>query len=91
MEGVALEHFNKLKPSNIPTEQFHSNLSDESDQNDITIATHLHILLQFILTKGMIAPFLKTIWDHRDGFTKIIIVHLIFIYYNVLLYYFYYS
>ena len=37
--------------------QFNSNLSDESDQDDSTTATHLCILLQFLLTKGFIDPF----------------------------------
>ena len=48
-------------------ENFHSRLSDESDQDANTPATHLHILLQFILTKGLIDPFLTTMWDHTDG------------------------
>ena len=64
MEGVALDHFEKLKPPTIPMAQFNSHLSDESYQDASTIATHLCIILQFIITKGMIAPFLKTMWDH---------------------------
>ena len=47
--------------------QFHSNLFDESDQDTITTATHIRIIFQFILTKQIITPFLKTMWDHTDG------------------------
>ena len=50
--------------------QFHSHLSDKSDQDTITTATHLPILFQFLLTKGMIYPFLKTMWDHTDVCVK---------------------
>ena len=53
MEGVALEHYNILKLSIISMTQFYSRLSDESDQYSITTATHLRILLQFILTKKL--------------------------------------
>ena len=47
--------------------QFHSNLYYESDQGSITTATHLRILLQFTITKWMIAPFLANMWYHIDG------------------------
>ena len=57
MEGVALGHFNKLKPPTIHMAIFYSHLSDESDQDARTTVTHVHILLQFILTKGLISPF----------------------------------
>ena len=67
MEGVALDHSNKLKPSTIPMTQFNSSLSDESDQDAITTATHLCIIIQFILTNKTIYPYLTTIWDHTDG------------------------
>ena len=49
---------------------FYHNLSDESDQSDSTTATHLCIILQFILTKGIIAPLLTTMWDNTDGYAK---------------------
>ena len=52
MEGVTLDHFNKLKPSTIPMAQFHSQLSDESDHDARTTATNLLILIQFIITKN---------------------------------------
>ena len=52
MEGVALDNFNKLKPSTIPMAQFHSHLSDEDDQDARTTATYLLILIQFIITKN---------------------------------------
>ena len=45
MESVALNNLKKLKPSNIPMEQFHSRLSDESDHDDITNATHIIIII----------------------------------------------
>ena len=51
MEVVAFDHFNKLKPFTIPMAQFHYRWSDESDQDTNATATHLHILLWFILTK----------------------------------------
>ena len=50
--------------------QFHSHLSDESDQGDRTIGTNLRMLLNFILTKQMIYPFLTSTWDHTNGCTK---------------------
>ena len=50
--------------------QFHSNLSDESDQDDSITATHIYILLKMLLTKQMIDTFLTTIWYHMDGCAK---------------------
>ena len=67
MEVVALDHFNKFKPSTIPMENFHSNVSDESDQDASTTETHLCIIIQFLLTNWMISPLLTTMWDHTDG------------------------
>ena len=67
---IALENFNKFKPSTITMAQFHSHLSDESDQGDRTIGTNLRMLLNFILTKQMIYPFLTSTWDHTNGCTK---------------------
>ena len=51
----------------MPMVQFHSHLSDKSDQYDSTTATHLCIILHIILTKKMISLFLTTLWDHTDG------------------------
>ena len=68
MEGVLLEHFKKMKPSNIPMAQFHSRLSDESDQDYRTTVAHPRIILLFIITKQMISPLLTTMWDHMYGF-----------------------
>ena len=70
IDGVALDHFNKLKQSTIPMAKSHFHLYDESDQNSSTTGTHLHIFLQFILTKLILAPFLTTMWDHTDGCTN---------------------
>ena len=67
MEVVAFDHFNKFKPSTIPMAKFHYRLSDESDQDTSTTATHLHILLWFIFTKKMISLLLTTKWYHMDG------------------------
>ena len=67
MEGVALDHSNKLKPSTIPMAQFHYSLSDESDQDSSTTATHLCIVIQFILANKTIYPYFTTIWDHTNG------------------------
>ena len=41
-------------------ENFHSHLSDESDQYASTTVTHLSIILQFVLTKELTSPLLKT-------------------------------
>ena len=46
---------------------FNSLLSDEIDQDASTTVTHLCIILQFLLTKEMIYPYLTTIWDHTNG------------------------
>ena len=70
MEVVAFDHFNKFKPSTIPMAQFHYHLSDESDQDASTTATHLCIILKFLLTEKMISPYLTTMWDHTDGCSK---------------------
>ena len=67
MEGVALDPFNKMKPSTIPMAQLHYNVSDESDQDDSITATHLSIIIKSLLKKGLIYPFLTTMWDHRCG------------------------
>ena len=69
-EVVALENFNKLNPYTILMAQFHSNLSDESDQDASITAIHICILLKMLLTKQMIHPFLTTIWNHTDGCAK---------------------
>ena len=50
--------------------QFYSRLSDQSYQDARTTATHLGILLQFILTKKRTSPFLTTVWDHTNGCAK---------------------
>ena len=70
MAGILLEHLQKLKPSTIPMAKFHSNLSDESDQDASTTATHLCVLLQSLLTKGFIDPFWRNMCDHKDGCTN---------------------
>ena len=49
---------------------FNSLLSDEIDQDASTTVTHLCIILQFLLTKEMIYPYLTTMWDHMDGGAK---------------------
>ena len=51
MEGAELDHFKKFKPSTILMAQSHSNLSYKSDQDASTTVTHIHIILQFVLTK----------------------------------------
>ena len=67
MEGVALEHFKKLKPSTIPMAKFNSSLSDESDQDASTTATNICTLLQFIFAKHMISPLLTMMWYKMNG------------------------
>ena len=51
MEGVVLESFKSLKPFTIPMAQLDSHLSDETNQGEKITAAHLHIPLQFIITK----------------------------------------
>ena len=46
-----LSTFNKLKPSTIPMSQLYSHLSGEIYQDASITATHLCIILRFILTK----------------------------------------
>ena len=46
--------------------QFHYHLSDESDQNAITTATHIGIIPRSIFSKEFIASLLKTMCDHID-------------------------
>ena len=70
MEGVALEHFNKLKPSTIPMAQSNSHLSNENYQDASTTATHICIIIKFLLTKQIIDHFLTTAWDHTDSCEK---------------------
>ena len=54
IEGVVIENFNRFKSATIPMAQFHSRLSDKSDQNDSTTATHPLIVIIFLLSKGFI-------------------------------------
>ena len=67
MEEFLLETLKTFKPSTITMSQLGSNLSEESDQDYSTTATHLLIIIQFILTKEMISPFLTKMWYHTDG------------------------
>ena len=50
--------------------QFHSRLSDEVNQDASTTVTHVCIILQSILTKGLLAPFLTTVLNNTDGCAK---------------------
>ena len=70
MEGVSLDKFNKFQPLNIPMEQFRSCLSDESYQYASTTATHPHIILRLLLSKGFMDSLLKTVWDHTAGYAN---------------------
>ena len=67
IEGVALDHFHKLKPSTTAMVQFHSHLSHESDQDAKTTATHIHIILESIISKGFVSSLLTTMWYHKYG------------------------
>ena len=55
-EGFALDHLKNLRPSTISMVQFNSHLSGESYKDASTTATHIRIILQFLLTKGFIDP-----------------------------------
>ena len=65
-ESVALDNFKKFKSSMTTMAQFHYHLSDESDQNAITTATHIGIIPRSIFSKEFIASLLKTMCDHID-------------------------
>ena len=86
MEVVPLEHFNKLKLSTIPMAQFHYYLSYKSDQDSSTTATRTHILLRFFLTKGMIAPFLTTMWDHTGCASAIYLLSCLALEFYIIIY-----
>ena len=67
---VVLEHFKTFKPTTIPMTKLYSRLFDEIGQDASTTVTHLRILLQYLVTKQMIYPFLTTMWGHTYGCTK---------------------
>ena len=50
--------------------KIHYHLSDESDQDSSTTATHIFILLQFLLKNQIIDPYLTIMWDHTYGSAK---------------------
>ena len=54
MDEDSLENFNKLKLYTIPMAQFHSRLSYESDKDTSPTVTYICIIIQFLITKGMI-------------------------------------
>ena len=54
MEVVTLEYFKKLKASTIPMSEFYSRLSYESDKGTSPTVTYICIIIQFLITKGMI-------------------------------------
>ena len=62
-----IDHFKKLEPSTTPMTQLHYHLSDESEQDASTIATHINIILCFLPLNGFISSFLTTMWYHMDG------------------------
>ena len=69
MQGVLLDHFNKLKPSTKYMAQCSSCLSDEIDQDYRTTITHIFTLIQSFF-KGFIASLSTTMWDHMYGCEK---------------------
>ena len=48
-------------------EQFHYHLSDKSYQYSSTTKTHMYIIILFVLSKGVIASLLVTMWDNVDS------------------------
>ena len=62
-----LEHFNKIKPSNMPMANIYSRLSDESAKDSINTSTHLCIIIHLFLSNGFNDSFLKTMWYHTHG------------------------
>ena len=67
MEGIELEHFNTFKASTIPMAKFHYHLSDKSYQYSSAAKTHIYIIILFVLSKGVIASLLVTMWDNVDS------------------------
>ena len=51
MKGVGIKHFDKFKLSNISMSQFYFNFSYEVDQDAITTATNICIILHFLPSK----------------------------------------
>ena len=70
MEVVAFEKFNNLKLSTITMVQINYHLSNERYQDTRNTATHLNNILQLLITKGSIASFFTTMWDHIYGCAK---------------------
>ena len=69
--GEICSRVNKdIKPSMVPMAHFNSHLSDENDQDDITTATSLCIIICFLIYEGLINLFLETMWDNTDGCSK---------------------
>ena len=50
--------------------QFNYHLLDESDQDAINTATHIGVLIFFLISKVSISSLFTTMWDHTDGCTK---------------------
>ena len=45
-------------------------LSDESDQDAITIAMNIFIITCFLISKGFITSFFTTMWYPTDGYVN---------------------
>ena len=86
MEVVPLDHFNKLKPYNIPMAKFCYRLSDESDKDSSTTTTNTFILIPFLLKKHY-SSILDNHFRSQGWLCKSSIpFNQLFIYYHVLLY-----
>ena len=59
MEGVALDNFDKFKPSTLPMAQLNSHSSDENYHDDSTTERYLHILICLLFSKGLKIHFWK--------------------------------
>ena len=62
-----IANFNKFKPSTITMVQFNSCLSNKSDKDSSTNATHLCVIIYLLISKGLITLFFKLF-----GFTRMV-------------------
>ena len=74
IQGISLEHFSKLPQTEIisSTEPcsrhavFHSFLSDDSKQDDVTTTAHINRLIELKKTQKLMSK-LSTKWENTDG------------------------
>ena len=85
MEGVAIDYFNKLKSLNIPMEKFCSHLSEKMISIIALLQQIFVLLFNSFFRKGSHLHYQQKIGITRMVSQISISVHLILIYYHVLL------